>query len=128
MTVSRTRLERMLPKALLKEAADLGMRNIPMAILVQVAPGELQALYWREPAEAEKTIEIWSTSNGTFIVFDGNYVDREWGAQDIEVVGEFNDIQSALSFAESNYTLLGNEEPVEQAAFKKSRLRKLAMV
>lgn len=108
------RRSRLLKLSILKTAADLGYKNIPDMFVASATNYGLQALYWREPAEDEKTIEIWKTTEGPFLVVEGDFSDGEWGQQDISVVSEQVDIRSALSFAEANYMLLQNEEPYEQ--------------
>lgn len=124
---------RLLKTALLKQAADLGMQNIPQ-MFVQGATGyNLQALYWREGTNDNKTVEIWKTSDGVFIVAEGDYTDGEWGQQDVSIVNEAQDIRSALSYAETNYSLLQDEPPIDEsqegtlaASTKFTRLKKQA--
>lgn len=109
-------------KRLFKDAANLGDANIPSIFVKNESSKDLITLYWREPAQDDKTLEIWNTQDNTFVLVEGDFSDGEWGQEDVKIVEEVNNVRDAINLAQSNYLLLQNEEPEPQTARIKKRL------
>lgn len=99
-------------------AADLGDANIPKVFADGVSPAPLNMLYWREQSTnpADTTVEIWSTSNDTFVMITGDFSSGEWGRDNVSFYNEYPTIQKALADARAYFTLAQDEEPIEQNA------------
>lgn len=83
---------------------------------------------WRKSTQDNKKIEIWSSTDDTYLIFEGNFLDSECGEQDVTFVSELDDVRKAIVEVivevSVNYTLLQNEEPREQVASVKYLLLK----
>lgn len=99
-------------------AADLGDANIPKIFAQGASPQPLQTLFWREQSTnpPDTTIEIWLTANETYVTLTGNFLDKEWGQDDVSLYKEYDTIQKALADARAYFTLAQDEEPNEQTA------------
>lgn len=95
---------------MIKQAADLGEKNIPEQILLQVSPSPLQVLFWREEATnvPNTVVEIWRLQDSSFGVFAGLY-DGTWEASDVQVVGNdkgqmtFSNLTDAMKTVRVNF-------------------------
>lgn len=105
-------------RLLKKTAGDFGESNIPDVFISQVlAPNEKVALYWRELVQDNKTVEVWSTSDSTFAIIEGDFSDGEWGIQDLTLVDQKASLDEALNLVNSNYII--------ELVAAPSRLRKI---
>lgn len=126
-------------KRLMKTAADFGESNIPeLFVKSAIMPEEPMALYWRELAEGNKTIEIWSTQETKYVIVEGDFSDGEWGQQDVTLVDTQEKLTDAIEQVRASYILVdggsteennvdSSEEDQQQApvaAQVKSRLRR----
>jgi hypothetical protein len=123
----------------MKTAADFGESNIPeLFVKSAIMPEEPMALYWRELAEGNKTIEIWSTQETKYVIVEGDFSDGEWGQQDVTLVDTQEKLTDAIEQVRASYILVdggsteennvdSSEEDQQQApvaAQVKSRLRR----
>lgn len=92
-----------------------GNFNIPEAfIALTLAPQEAQDMKWREVAEGNRTVEIWSTNETSFVVLEGDFSDNEWSQQDVSLVKEFDKLDDAIELVRSTYIFVSDGEEVQQ--------------
>lgn len=109
-----------------KTAADLGQRNMPKGLIQQVVPGALRALYWREESSMPENhiLEIWGSESATFYLIDGDFVSGEWSEQNIQFIGEYDEVHQAVQAARSNYVIMEDSQPKTEASSTFKRLIK----